>query len=72
MSAVGCFEHGPFGLFMHLDGPSAFVDEVMVVPAQQNQIFEFGFAMESPVNDVMRLTDTGVGAASWERAAAVA
>ena len=72
MSSVGCFEYRPVGAGIESDVPSAFVDEVMMKPAQQNKVFEFGFAVERPVNDVMRLTDAGVGATAGEGAAAVA
>ena len=72
MSAVGCFEHGSLGGRVESDIPSAFVDQMMMKPADQHQVFEFGFAVEGPVNDVMRFTDPGVGATTWECAAAVA
>ena len=72
MSAVGCFEHGPLRVGVESDIPLALVHEVMMKPADQNQIFEFGFAMEGPVNDVVRFADSGVGATSGERTSAVA
>ena len=72
MSAVGCFEHGPVGAGIESDIPSAFVNQVVVVPADQNQILEFGFAMEGPVNNVMRLAEPWMCATAGERTATVA
>lgn len=72
LSAVGCLKDGPVSVGVESDVPVAFVDEVVMEPAQQHQVFEFGFAMQRPVDDLVGFADAWVGATAGEGAATVA
>ena len=67
--AVGAGE-GELGVGVALDGPAAFVDEVVVFPAEPAEVPGVGGAVVGPVLDVVEVTDAA--SAAREAAGAVA